>query len=121
MAKILIAEDDNAMLNFLTLALRRAGHEVVAATDGHSAMNAIKKTDNFNLLLTDIVMPGMDGLELSKKARELRPKIKIMFITGFAAMIMEHESKTKNQNEHMLSKPFHLNDLVTKVEELLKE
>ncbi len=121
MAKILIAEDDNSMLNFLTLALKRAGHDVLSAKDGLSAYNALKEKDDFNLLLTDIVMPGMDGLELSKKAKELRPDIKVMFITGFAAMIMDAENNAKNQNAHTLSKPFHLNDLVTKVEELLKE
>ncbi len=121
MANILIAEDDNSMLNFLTLALKRAGHNVLSAKDGQSAYNALKEKNDFDLLLTDIVMPGMDGLELSKKARELYPKLKIMFITGFAAMVMEAKDNPQAQNEHMLSKPFHLNDLVEKVEELLRE
>lgn len=121
MANILIAEDDDSMLNFLTLALKRAGHTVISAKDGQSAFSAIKDKEEFDLLLTDIVMPGMDGLELSKQAKKLRPNLKIMFITGFAAMVMDGKNNEENQNTHMLSKPFHLNDLVTKVEELLAE
>lgn len=120
MAKILIAEDDESMLNFLSLALKRAGHSVLSAQDGQAAYNALKEKDNFDLLLTDIVMPGMDGIELSKKAREEWPKLKIMFITGFAGMIME-KNGAENQNAHLLSKPFHLNDLVLQVEKLLAE
>lgn len=121
MANILIAEDDNSMLNFLTLALKRAGHTVLSAKDGRSAFNALKDKKDFDLLLTDIIMPGIDGLELSKKARELYPALKIMFITGFAGMVMEDNNAANVQNEHILSKPFHLNDLVEKVEELLAE
>jgi len=121
MAKILIAEDDSSMRNFLCLSLKKAGHEVITADDGLIALNIIEKqnTDpgDLDLLLTDIVMPGMDGIELSQKATKHNPEIKIMFITGFAAVSMEKSQPEKNTK--LLSKPFHLKDLVNEVNSLL--
>lgn len=117
MARILLAEDDEAMRNFLEMALRRAGHEVVAATDGLEALAALDSDESFDLLLTDIVMPGMDGIELSRTATKRHPKLKVMFITGFAGVARSHSAADKNA--HILSKPFHLGDLVTQVDALL--
>ncbi len=120
MAKILLAEDDSSMLRFLAMALKKAGHQVLTASDGTEAMNIIKngKSDEIDLLLTDIVMPGIDGIELSKKATIHNPEIKIMFITGFAAVAMGQTSNNTG-NTKLLSKPFHLNDLVNQVDSLL--
>lgn len=118
MAKILLAEDDDSMLNFLMLALKRAGHDVVTRSNGTDALEAIKEQGPFDLLLTDIVMPGMDGVELAQKATDESPNLKVMFITGFAAIAMNNASKAV-QNTKLLSKPFHLNDLITQVEQLL--
>jgi len=119
MAEILLAEDDDSMRQFLTLALEKAGHEVTACEDGLVALNALQdEAADYDLLLADIVMPGMDGLELSQKATELFPGLKVMFITGFAAVAMgQHTPAT--QHARILSKPFHLNDLVKQVNELL--
>ncbi len=119
MAKILIAEDDESMLNFLTLALKRAGHDVCAEKDGNKALNAFDGHNNYDLLLTDIVMPGIDGIELAKKVTKKSPKTKVMFITGFAGMAVESPAALENQETSTMSKPFHLNDLVQKVEALL--
>lgn len=118
MASILLAEDDESMLNFLILALTRAGHVVVAKSDGAEALSLLRSGQNFDLLLTDIVMPGMDGIELSQKAKDLCPDIKVMFITGFAAVAMNSTASTARSSK-ILSKPFHLNDLVDQVEKLL--
>jgi two-component system cell cycle response regulator CpdR len=118
MAKILIAEDDATMRHFLAMALTRAGHDVEACADGVEALRAIEGTDDFNLLLADIIMPGMDGIELSKKAITLRPALKVMFITGFAAVAM-NQTLPGGHKAPVLSKPFHLKDLVDQVETLL--
>jgi len=127
MARILLAEDDKSMLNFLMIALQRAGHEVVARANGTQALRALEEEGDppFELLLTDIVMPGIDGLELAHKTTEKYPDTKVMFITGFAAMALEDHKKRNKEKEmrkapQILSKPFHLNDLVTRIEELLE-
>ena len=120
MAKILIAEDDESMLNFLTLALKRAGHEVCAEKNGNKALSAFDEDNGYDLLLTDIVMPGIDGIELAKKVTQKSPKTKVMFITGFAGMALESPDSLEAQKTATMSKPFHLNDLVEHVEDLLK-
>lgn len=118
MASILIAEDDSSMRNFLALALKKAGHEVDIREDGLSALNAIQDGGRYDLLLADIVMPGMDGIELSQKATEALPDMKVMFITGFAAVAFAN-SDPKINNARVMSKPFHLKELVNQVEYLL--
>ena len=120
MAHILLAEDDKSMLTFLVQALERAGHKVTARSDGLEALEALDDSSvKYDLLLTDIVMPGMDGIELAQKATDKCPAMKVMFITGFAAVAMAQQDKIQ-KNARMLSKPFHLNDLVQQVESLLK-
>ncbi|HOO81803.1 MAG TPA: response regulator [Alphaproteobacteria bacterium] len=119
MAHILIAEDDQSMCSFLQLALEKAGHNVQIAYNGIDALKIIEESNPpIDLLLSDIVMPGMDGVELSNKATKTHPSIKIMFITGFAAVAMEREDLDREKTK-VLSKPFHLNDLVEQVETLL--
>jgi two-component system, cell cycle response regulator CpdR len=72
----------------------------------------------FDLLLTDIVMPEMDGIELARRAAELDPGLKIMFITGFAAVALHPDSRAPKEAK-VLSKPFHLRDLVAEVERMM--
>ncbi len=115
--RILLAEDDESMRRFLVKALERAGYEVVSFGNGSEAYQRLKK-EPFTLLLTDIVMPEMDGIELARRAAELDPELKIMFITGFAAVALNSEDKTAKEAK-VLSKPFHLKDLVLEVERLL--
>ena len=93
MAHILLAEDDESLRKFLAQALARAGHAVTDFGDGSDAYECLKG-DRFDLLLTDIVMPGMDGIELAKRAVELNEALKIMFITGFAAVAL-HLRRTR--------------------------
>ncbi|MEM8877031.1 MAG: response regulator [Pseudomonadota bacterium] len=115
--KILLAEDDDSMRRFLEKALGSAGYEVVAYDNGKDAYDRLRE-EPFTLLLTDIVMPEMDGIELARRATEIDPEIKVMFITGFAAVALNPDSNTP-QNAKVLSKPFHLRDLVNQVERLL--
>jgi two-component system, cell cycle response regulator CpdR len=117
MAKIILAEDDDDMRRFLVKALEKAGHQVQSFGEGASAFEEIKQT-TFDLLLTDIVMPEMDGIELARRASELDPALKIMFITGFAAVALHPDSKAP-KDAKVLSKPFHLRDLVAEVERMM--
>ena len=115
--KILLAEDDNDMRRFLVKALENAGYEVIDYDNGMSAYRRLRE-EPFELLLTDIVMPEMDGIELARRAAELDPDIKIMFITGFAAVALNADSKAP-KDAKVLSKPFHLRDLVNEVQKML--
>lgn len=119
MANILIAEDDQSMCSFLTMALEKAGHTVKALHNGSEALEELENAKKpYDLLLTDIVMPGLDGIELSNKASKLQPKLKVMFITGFAAVAVGRDD-LDHEHAKILSKPFHLNDLVEQVNTML--
>lgn len=115
--KILLAEDDNDMRRFLVRALSSAGYEVVSFDNGRSAYERLRE-EPFKLLLTDIVMPEMDGIELARRATEIDPELKVMFITGFAAVALNAEEQAPKDSK-VLSKPFHLRDLVNEVDRLL--
>jgi two-component system cell cycle response regulator CpdR len=122
MARILLAEDDSSMRHFLNMALKRAGHEVIPCRDGIEALEKLyedKSHDkSFDLLLADIVMPGMDGIELSQKAVDVCEDIRVMFITEFAAVAMGRRNP-EHANTRILSKPFHLKELVDQVGDIL--
>ncbi len=119
MAHILIAEDDPSMRQFLTMALEKAGHHVTSCADGLAAFYAIEAIgETIDLLLADIVMPGMDGIELSQKATKMHPHIKILFITGFSAVAVGKGTEDQTP-ARVLSKPFHLNDLVAQITEIV--
>src|ERR1039457_5185035 len=117
MSKILLAEDDTDMRRFLVKALQNAGFDVTSYDNGMSAYQRLRE-EPFELLLTDIVMPEMDGIELARRATELDPEIKVMFITGFAAVALNPDNSAP-KDARILSKPFHLRDLVNEVERLL--
>jgi two-component system cell cycle response regulator CpdR len=117
MSKILLAEDDTDMRRFLVQARQNAGFEVTSYATDLSAYHRLRE-EPFELLLTDIVMPEMDGIELARRAAELDPDIKIMFITGFAAVALNADSNAPKQAK-VLSKPVHLRELVSEVQKLL--
>ena len=117
MAHILLVEDDESLRKFLAQALIRAGHEVTDFGDGAEAYDCLRNV-RFDLLLTDIVMPGMDGIELAKRAAEMDGRLKIMFITGFAAVALHPSSQAPKQAK-VLSKPFHLREIVREVERMI--
>jgi two-component system cell cycle response regulator CpdR len=117
LGKILLAEDDNDMRRFLGKALQNAGFDVASFDNGLAAYQRLRE-EPFELLLTDIVMPEMDGIELARRATELDPDIKVMFITGFAAVALNPDNNAPPQAK-VLSKPFHLKDLVNEVQRML--
>ncbi len=117
MVRILLAEDDDDMRRFLVKALERAGYQVIDFDNGASAYERLRE-EPFSLLLTDIVMPEMDGIELARRAAEIDPDLKVMFITGFAAVALNPDAKAP-RDAKVLSKPFHLRDLVNEVEKML--
>jgi two-component system cell cycle response regulator CpdR len=117
MIRILLAEDDSVMREYLTRALERSGYAVAAVDRGTAALPLIE-AEHFDLLLTDIVMPEMDGIELAQKASEIAPDMRVMFITGFAAVTLRVGKQMPQAR--VLSKPFHLRDLVIEVDRLFE-
>ena len=117
MSKILLAEDDIDMRRFLVKALQNAGFDVISYDNGLSAYQRLRE-EPFELLLTDIVMPEMDGIELARRAAELDPDIKIMFITGFAAVALSAGERAP-AGAKVLSKPIHLREIVAEVERMM--
>jgi two-component system, cell cycle response regulator CpdR len=113
MIRILLAEDEEAMRTYLARALVNAGYDVVAVDRGTAALPYLQN-EQFDLLLSDIVMPEMDGIELAQRCAEVSPETKVMFITGFAAVTLKASREAPQAK--VLSKPFHLKDLVMEVE-----
>ncbi len=103
------------MRQYLARALERSGYEVKAVDRGTEALPLLE-TERFDLLLTDIVMPEMDGIELAQHAAKIAPDMRVMFITGFAAVTLK-AGKAVPQAK-VLSKPFHLRDLVLEVDRM---
>jgi two-component system cell cycle response regulator CpdR len=117
MRKILLAEDDESLRRFLAKALERAGYEVVACADGDEAVIALAQGP-YDLILTDIVMPGIDGIEVARQAAAREPGQRIMFITGFAAVALSAGDRAP-PGAKVLSKPVHLREIVAEVERMI--
>ncbi len=116
--RILLAEDEEAMRTYLSRALEKAGYQVETVDRGTDAVPMLEK-DHYDLLLSDIVMPEMDGIELAQRCAEISPRTKVMFITGFAAVSLR--ASREQPHAKVLSKPFHLRDLVLEVERTFEE
>jgi two-component system, cell cycle response regulator CpdR len=119
MARILLAEDDDQMRAFLSRGLRRAGHAVDAVGDGEAALARAHDTD-YDLLLADVVMPGIDGIELARRMSARHPGVRVMFITGFAAVALQ-DDRIAPHRPRVLAKPFHLRHLIAEIEALLSQ
>lgn len=115
MTRILLAEDEQAMREYLARALERSGYEVVAVDRGTEAAPLLER-EHFDLLLTDIVMPEMDGIELARHCSKVSPRTEVMFITGFSGVALRAGQSMPQAK--VLSKPFHLKDLVLEVERM---
>ncbi|WP_057883994.1 cell cycle two-component system response regulator CpdR [Tsuneonella troitsensis] len=115
--RILLAEDEEAMRTYLARALENAGYSVVAVDRGTEAIPHLESS-HFDLLLSDIVMPEMDGIELAQRCNEISPATKVMFITGFAAVTLK--ASREQPRAKVLSKPFHLKDLVLEVDRMFQ-
>ena len=118
MIRILLAEDEDAMRTYLARALENAGYDVTAVDRGTLAVPLLEDGD-YDLLLSDIVMPEMDGIELAQRCAEISPRTKVMFITGFAAVTLKASREAPQAK--VLSKPFHLKDLVMEVERIFSQ
>lgn len=117
-ARILLVEDEDAVRNFSTRALKNKGYEVVTAEDGESGWDVFQNLDQpIDLLITDVMMPGKDGPTLAREIRARVPALKIIFISGYTE---ERLKDTMGENIFFLAKPFTLKDLAAKVKDVLQ-
>jgi CheY-like chemotaxis protein len=119
MARILIAEDEEALRAFIVRALMQDGHEVVATADGGEALDALtREQGKFDLMLTDIRMPVMDGIALALAAARDWPELTILLMTGYADQ-RERAHGLDALIHDVIAKPFSLSDIRTAVAEAL--
>ncbi len=118
--RILLVEDEDAVRTFSQRAMTNKGYEVLAADCGETALELLEKEKDkpIDLLITDVVMPNMDGPTLAQRIRQDSPQLKIIFISGYT------EDRLKDhmgENIYFLPKPFTLKELAAKVKEVLEE
>jgi CheY-like chemotaxis protein len=100
---VLVVDDEEGMRDVATATLRRAGYNVVAAGGGAEAMEVLHRTPGIDVLFTDIKMPGIDGFRLADMAKVRRPKLKVIYATGFRD---EVDTKPGVRHGPILDKPY---------------
>ena len=119
-ATILLVEDNDNLRNLLQRTLEGVGFSVFSAADGAEALRLCQERDGtMDLVVSDIVMPGLNGIELSERVRADRPDTQFLFITGFSGQFTELSELTYGAN--ILEKPFLPSELLRKVEETLNQ
>ncbi len=118
-AMILVVEDDDMVRGMITQMLKAIGYSVIAAATPEEALSLCEKGDiTVDLVITDVVMPVMNGRELRDKLRVARPAIKVLFVSGYSSNVVVHHGILE-EGVHFLQKPFSLNDLSRKVSKVL--
>jgi len=118
---ILLVEDEPTLLELSKLLLEAQGYRVLAAgTPGEAIRLAGENTGEIHLLMTDVVMPEMNGRDLAKKLLALYPHLKCLFTSGYTANVIAHHG-VLDENVHFIQKPFSRKDLATKVREVLDQ
>ena len=117
--QILIVEDDEAMREFLCQAISRFGYYVEAVEDGTEALRRVEES-HFDLLLTDIRMPGLDGIELARQARRRYPGLSVLLVTAYLQDALG-APELDEAGIGVLSKPFNLDELIDRVEASLPQ
>jgi two-component system, cell cycle sensor histidine kinase and response regulator CckA len=115
---ILVVEDDEAVRELAARVLRRAGHRVLVAASGEEALAEAERGTGFDLLVADIVMPGMSGTELAERLRRQRPDLPILFTSGNAAGAFQDATELLRDSSFM-EKPYDPAALAARVRELL--
>ena len=116
---ILVVEDDNDLRAYLTDVLRQLKYRVVSASTAQTAIDFLSQQDrSFDLLLTDIVMPGLTGRDLGRKARELRPQLPVLYMTGYSRAAIAHQGRLE-PGLSVLQKPISQSVLAGRIRAML--
>jgi CheY-like chemotaxis protein len=118
MKTVLVAEDEAIVRCFLKRMLESAGYKVIVAENGDDAVARFREHDDISLVLSDVVMPGKNGREVLDEIRKLKPGIKVVFISGYAADVIKDKGML-DEGTDFVRKPFDKNVLLRKVREIL--
>jgi PAS domain S-box-containing protein len=118
METVLVVEDEEIVRVFMKKILERTGYKVIDADNGEKAVSRFKENDDISLVLSDVVMPGKNGKEMLDEIRKIKPGIKAVFISGYAADVM-HDKGILEEGIELITKPFKKDDLLRKVRKIL--
>jgi PAS domain S-box-containing protein len=118
---VLVVEDDKDLRAYLVEVLRDLGYRVIGAQDATAALGVIEQREmRIDLLLTDVVMPGLNGRELAQRAQQIRPGLKVLFMSGYSRNAVVHQGRV-DRGVHLVQKPVSLNDLAARIRDVLDE
>jgi CheY-like chemotaxis protein len=116
---VLVLEDDDDVRSYSAEILRELGYRVLEAHDGAAALRVLDQHVRVDILFTDVVLPGgMTGAQVAAHARTLRPKLKVLFTTGYARNAIIHHGRL-DKGVQLITKPFSFNDLAAKIRDVL--
>ncbi|MBX9863849.1 MAG: response regulator [Hyphomicrobium sp.] len=118
MARILLADDDGATRDLVKRALESDGHTVSITQDGMEALETLTTGPGFDVLVSDVHMPGLDGVELARRAIAAAPELKLLLMSGFAEEL-ERAQALKTASLGVIIKPFSLDQIRAAVRALL--
>jgi PAS domain S-box-containing protein len=119
---ILLVEDDASVREFAVDALNTLGYKVIWASNGQTAIDLIESdSPNIDLLITDIVMPEMNGEELAKRIKTIYPKLKIIFVSGYTDNHLLHDDGTLGEDVNFIQKPYSIEKLAKEIRHILQE
>jgi CheY-like chemotaxis protein len=116
---VLLVDDEDGVRTLITEILRDAGYAVIEASDGIEGLEVLQSGVQIDVVITDIGMPRMNGVEMIEQARESHPDLKVLFITGYAQQQVSL-SQQLDRNAQVLTKPFVMNALLERVAMILK-
>ena len=116
---ILMAEDDDALRKMAESMMKKAGYRIITAVNGEDAMNSVRKfNDPIDLLITDVVMPGMSGKDLAEQMQKEFPGLKVLYMSGYTANVIAHQD-ILDRDKNFIQKPFNYEDIAYKIREVL--
>ena len=118
MARILLADDDAATRDLVQRALTMDGHEVILTQDGAEALERLAAPGGVDLLISDVQMPGLDGIELVEKGLKASPRLRVILMSGFVGEL-DRAERLKGKVARVLAKPFTLDEMRSAVKGVL--
>lgn len=115
---VLIVDDESMIRSMMAELLERYGYRVLEAADAAEAIEICRCENEINLLITDVAMPGMDGIELAGALHELKPQMEVLYISGYSDRMLLGSGRVSSQ-AHVLTKPFEMRELAAKITEIL--